>query len=102
MNQDIHENGCNAAFHRTLMDNDVLRAVCASTIHGGVTYSEAVLAELECVLCGDTFIGGGHNPYPLAEESWFGERQNRCCSACNLVVVAARMAGMKNYTKGGG
>lgn len=47
--------------------------------------------ELECVLCGETFVGGGHNAWPLAEESYFGEKENRCCEDCNYTVILMRM-----------
>jgi hypothetical protein len=42
--------------------------------------------ERECSLCGDTFVGLGNNPEPLAE---FDER---CCNDCNTTkVIPARL-----------
>jgi len=39
-----------------------------------------------CSLCGDAFIGMGHNPEPLKRY------EQRCCGACNaLRVIPARM-----------
>jgi hypothetical protein len=51
-----------------------------------------------CCLCGDPCepwheppTGYGHNPYP------FGEGDDRCCSACNdLVVIPARIHNNQN------
>lgn len=37
-----------------------------------------------CVLCGCEFEGYGNNPAPLA-------REGRCCDACNMQVVEARL-----------
>ena len=39
----------------------------------------------KCCICGKTFTGWGHNPYPVKTE---GE----CCSECNMqCVVPARL-----------
>ena len=41
--------------------------------------------ERTCSLCGDTFIGMGNNPEPLAEF------EDRCCDDCNWTkVIPAR------------
>ena len=42
-----------------------------------------------CVLCGSLFVGYGHNPAPLADEG-------RCCDACNMHVVMARLTAITN------
>ena len=40
-----------------------------------------------CSICGNRFIGFGHNPYPVTK----GE-EDLCCSACDsLYVIPARM-----------
>lgn len=42
-----------------------------------------------CCICGETLVGYGNNPWPIAEE---GE----CCDYCNMtVVVPARLQMMK-------
>jgi len=40
-----------------------------------------------CCLCGDVYVNGGNNPYPLVKDkdAW-------CCDMCKGEVFAARMA----------
>ncbi len=38
-----------------------------------------------CVICKNVINGHGHNPYPI-------ENSGRCCDACNMAVIAARVA----------
>ena len=47
------------------------------------------LEKRTCSLCGDVFIGKGHNPEPLATFD------DRCCADCNdTLVIPARIRGM--------
>lgn len=48
--------------------------------------------ERECSLCGDTFIGMGNNPEPLAEF------EDRCCDDCNtMLVIPERLKNMTGW-----
>lgn len=43
-----------------------------------------------CCICGQVFIGHGHNPWPVSEDAY-----GRCCSWCNATkVVPARIVRM--------
>ena len=42
-----------------------------------------------CCICGEEFTGHGHSPYPIQTEGV-------CCAACNVQVIAARIALAKN------
>ena len=48
---------------------------------------------MKCCLCGKAITDvEGHDPYPVRPESWYGEQENRCCSACNgYIVLPARI-----------
>ncbi len=50
--------------------------------------------KITCCICGEKFnMQYSHNPYPVREESWFGERENRCCGECNdMFVIKSRIA----------
>lgn len=41
----------------------------------------------DCVLCGEVCSGYGNNPHPLADGG-------KCCDACNMDVVSARLGMM--------
>lgn len=47
-----------------------------------------------CCICGAKLpIAFSHNPYPVREKSWFGQKENRCCSDCNTdLVLPARIS----------
>lgn len=36
-----------------------------------------------CCICGKTFVGDGHNPFPIKEKG-------RCCPECNYKIVAPK------------
>lgn len=53
-----------------------------------------VMTKMKCCICGETLYDDrqGHNPYPVRPQSWYGEKENRCCSSCNQrVVIPARI-----------
>ena len=47
-----------------------------------------------CCICGKKLdLSFSHNPYPVREESWYGQKENRCCSDCNgRIVIPARIS----------
>ena len=53
---------------------------------------QVVEEEMKCCICGAPITDiQGHNPYPVRPESWFGEKENRCCGHCNReIVIPAR------------
>lgn len=48
-----------------------------------------VMTDMKCCICGKTIDDDrqGHNPYPVRPESWYGEKENRCCAFCNQRIV---------------
>lgn len=53
-----------------------------------------VSAEMKCCICGAAISDDrhSHNPYPVRPESWYGEKENRCCGTCNQrIVIPARI-----------
>ena len=48
-----------------------------------------VMTDMKCCICGRTIDNNcqGHNPYPVRSESWYGEKENRCCTSCNQRIV---------------
>lgn len=53
-----------------------------------------VMTEMKCCICGNTIDDDrqGHNPYPVRPESWYGEKENRCCTFCDQrIVLPARI-----------
>ena len=56
-------------------------------------WTDEELSLFECCICGAKISDElGHNPYPVRAESWYGERENRCCPTCNYqLVVPARL-----------
>lgn len=57
------------------------------------SWTDEELSLFECCICGTRISDElGHNPYPVRSESWYGERENRCCPICNYqIVVPARL-----------
>jgi hypothetical protein len=47
-----------------------------------------------CCICGAKLpLAFSHDPKPVRPESWYGERENRCCGDCNAdIVLPARMS----------
>lgn len=47
-----------------------------------------------CCICGTKLsLSLSHNPYPVREKSWYGQKENRCCSDCNTdIVIPARLS----------
>lgn len=44
--------------------------------------------NMKCCICGNPITDKtGHDPYPVRPESWYGEKDNRCCSRCNSQIV---------------
>lgn len=44
---------------------------------------------ITCCICGEKFpMHESHNPYPVRDESWFGDKENRCCVVCNDTIVS--------------
>lgn len=44
--------------------------------------------NMKCCICGTPITDKtGHDPYPVRPESWYGEKDNRCCSKCNGQIV---------------
>ncbi len=59
----------------------------------GSAWRNEVYAEgMKCCICGTPITDReGHDPYPVRPESWYGEKENRCCKKCNYqIVVPAR------------
>lgn len=56
-------------------------------------WSDEELSLFECCICGTPITDEqGHNPYPVRPESWYGERENRCCRNCDCqIVIPARI-----------
>ena len=55
--------------------------------------------HMKCCLCGSDIDNDhmGHNPYPVRPQSWYGDKKNRCCTACNQhIVIPIRMRSYKN------
>lgn len=47
-----------------------------------------VVEEMKCCICGKPITDEeGHDPYPVRPESWYGEKENRCCADCNYTIV---------------
>lgn len=48
-----------------------------------------VSAEFKCCICGAIIADNdhSHDPYPVRPESWYGERENRCCDECNSHII---------------
>ena len=47
-----------------------------------------VVEEMKCCICGKPITDDeGHDPYPVRPESWYGEKENRCCADCNYTIV---------------
>ena len=63
-------------------DLDMVLAACAAPAAPG----EAVNV---CCICGKEFSGHGHSPHPIKSDGV-------CCEACNVQVIAARIALVKN------
>jgi hypothetical protein len=58
------------------------------------TWLVEVMTDLKCCICGDIIENElqGHNPYPVRPESWYGEKEYRCCTCCNQrIVIPARI-----------
>lgn len=47
-----------------------------------------------CCICGAKLpLAFSHDPKPVRPESWYGEKENRCCGDCNAdIVLPARMS----------
>ena len=44
--------------------------------------------ELTCCICGKKMTReNAHDPYPVRQESWYEENENRCCTSCNDQIV---------------
>lgn len=42
----------------------------------------------ECCLCGAKITDStGNDPYPVRPETWYGEKEGRCCPNCNNKIV---------------
>ena len=56
-------------------------------------WTDEELAPFKCCICGDAITDEtGHNPYPVRDQSYYGERENRCCASCNQrFVIPARL-----------
>lgn len=57
---------------------------------------------MRCCICGTPINNDrlGHNPYPVRPESWYGEKENRCCGLCNQrIVIPARIRYGRNVQK---
>lgn len=48
---------------------------------------------MKCCICGKEITDDeGHDPYPVRPESFYGEKENRCCPMCNAqIVIPARI-----------
>ena len=48
---------------------------------------------MRCCICGKEITDDeGHDPYPVRPESFYGEKENRCCPMCNAqIVIPVRM-----------
>lgn len=66
-------------------------------------WSVDVQKEMRCCICGERIEQDclGHNPYPVRPESWYGEKEYRCCSLCNmLIVLPTRIRYGRNFPSG--
>ncbi|MGA0397219.1 MAG: hypothetical protein ACO3O3_08660 [Ilumatobacteraceae bacterium] len=51
----------------------------------------------QCCICEDDIFGFGHNPAPLMDPAG---GDNRACTSCNNLVIAARLANLGNSPEG--
>lgn len=52
------------------------------------SWTSKELSLFECCICGAEISDEtSHDPYPVRPESWYGERENRCCPTCNYQIV---------------
>lgn len=54
---------------------------------------KVVEEDMKCCICGAVISDEqSHDPYPVRPESWYGEKENRCCANCNYqIVIPARL-----------
>ena len=52
------------------------------------------MKTIHCCICNEIINEvEGHNPWPVRPYSSIGEKENRCCQACNdTIVIPARIA----------
>lgn len=46
--------------------------------------NKKMLEIQKCCICGEIFLGCGHNPWPITNEG-------RCCDKCNLLTIQRRI-----------